>query len=435
MLRHSLVLLSVLLVGTACAAEPTPPKGFTALFNGKDLTGWHGMPHFDPYKLDAMSPEERQKRLAEWTADAKKHWSVVGDELVNDGKGAYLTTDREYGDVELLLEYKTVPLADSGIYLRGTPQIQIWDTTKEGGKWDRGADKGSGGLFNNATGSPGRDPLLHADKPFGEWNSFRILQVGERTTVYLNGKLVVDNARMENFWNRKLPLRRKGPIQLQTHGGEIRWRNVFVREVPSAEANAILGKHGQAGFQDVFNGKDFTGWAGPLENYEIKDGAITCKPKKGGNIFTKAEYGDFAARVEYKLPPGGNNGLAIRYPGKGQPSDVAMCEIQVLDDESPKYKKLDPRQYNGSVYGMIPAQRGYLRPVGEWNFMEVIVVGPKIQVELNGTRIVDGDVSKVTAFMGDKTHPGKDRVTGHFGFCGHSDPVAFRHVRIKAIGR
>jgi hypothetical protein len=429
--RTAICLLALLTV-TAFADDPKPPKGFAALFNGHDLAGWHGMPHFDPYKLDQMTPEDRAKQIEKWTGDAKKHWSVEKGELVNDGKGAYLTTDREYGDVEVLIEYRTVALADSGVYLRATPQVQIWDTTKEGGKWGRGADKGSGGLFNNAKGSPGRDPLVHADKPFGEWNSLRILQVGERTTVYLNGKLVVDHARMENFWNRKLPLRRQGPIQLQTHGGEIRWRNLFVREIPSEEANGILRKHG-GGFHDAFNGKDFAGWAGPLDQYEIKDGAIVCKPKKGGNIYTKEEYADFAARVEYKLPPGGNNGLAIRYPGKGQPSTVGMCEIQILDDDAPKYRKLDPRQYNGSIYGMVPAHRGYLRPAGGWNFLEVTVRGPTIQVELNGTRIVDGDVSKVTEFMGDKEHPGKDRSSGHFGFAGHSDPVAFRLVRLKRL--
>src|SRR5262249_30499300 len=155
-----------------------------------------------------------------------------------------------------------------GIYLRATPQVQIWDYTKEGGKWNLGADKGSGGLWNNSRGAAGKDPLVLADRPFGEWNSFRIIQVGERTTVYLNDKLVVDHARLENFWTRKQPLPRKGPIQLQTHGGEIRWRNIYVREIPPAEANAILRKHGAEGFRSVFNGKDFTGWAGPIGNYE-----------------------------------------------------------------------------------------------------------------------------------------------------------------------
>src|SRR5205807_8770436 len=138
---------------------------------------------------------------------ARSHWRVENGELVNDGKGAYLTTDQEFGDIELLIEYKTVPKADSGIYLRATPQVQIWDTTKEGGKWDRGADKGSGGLYNNSRGAPGKYPLALADRPFGQWNRFRILQVGERVTVHLNGKRVVDHARLENFWDRQRPLR------------------------------------------------------------------------------------------------------------------------------------------------------------------------------------------------------------------------------------
>ena len=280
-----------------------------------------------------------------------------------------------------------------------------------------------------------------ADKPFGEWNKFRILQVGERTTVYLNDKLVVDFIRMENFWTRtkkppvpQLPLRKQWPIQLQTHGGEIRWRNMFIREIPAAEANALLRKHGGDGFREVFNGKDFTGWDGPIDQYEVRDGAIVCKPKKGGNIFTKEEFTDFVARLEYKLPPGGNNGLAIRYPGKGRASTDAMCEVQVLDDtDVKKHGKLDPRQYNGSAYGMVPAHRGYLRPTGEWNFMEVVVKGPKIQVELNGTRILDADLSKVTEFKGNESHPGKDRTSGHFGFAGHNDPVEFRHIQIKPL--
>jgi hypothetical protein len=427
--------LSALLLCTcvATAADPKPPEGFVPLFNGKDLEGWHGMPHFDPYKLAAMNATERTSQIEKWTNDAKQHWSVDKGELVNDGKGAYLTTDKDYGDIELLIEYKTVPKADSGIYLRASPQVQIWDYTKEGGKWDNGADKGSGGLYNNAKDAPGRDPLVLADKPFGQWNSFRIIQVGERTTVYLNGKLVVDNARLENFWARKKALLKSGPIQLQTHGGEIRWRNIFIREIPSSEANALLRKHGNEGFEDVFNGKDFTGWSGPIDNYEVKDGAIVCRPRKGGNIFTTEEYADFMARVEYRLPAGGNNGLAIRYPGKGQPSQDAMCEVQILDDGSPSYAKLDPRQYNGSVYGMIPAQRGFLRPVGEWNFMEVTVRGPTVRVELNGTQILDGDVSKVTEFKDNAPHPGKDLTKGHFGFAGHSDPVAFRNIQIKRL--
>jgi hypothetical protein len=210
---------------------------------------------------------------------------------------------------------------------------------------------------------------------------------------------------------------------------------MFVREIPPTEANEILRSKGSAGFVDVFNGKDFTGWAGPIDQYEVKDGAVVCRPKRGGTIYTKDEYADFVARVEYRLPPAGNNGLAIRYPGHGDTAYVGMCEIQVLDDTSPKYVKLDPRQYNGSAYGMVPARRGYLRPVGEWNFEEATIQGPTIKVELNGTLILDTDLSTVTQYMGNNQHPGKDRSSGHFGFAGHNDPVAFRHIQIKNLDK
>ena len=422
-----------LAVGPSVATAADPPAGFRRLFNDQDLSGWHGMGHFDPYKLEALPAEEREKKLAADTEDAKKHWRVENGELINDGHGAYLTTDEVFGDFEFHIEYKTVALADSGIYLRATPQVQIWDYTKAGGKWDRGADLGSGGLFNNTRGAPGRDPLVRADKAFGEWNAFRIKIVGERVTVHLNDRLVVDRARLENFWQRDKALLRRGSIQLQTHGGEIRWRNLFLREIPAEEANAYLRDCRGDGYRDLFNGKDLDGWDGSVADYEVKDGTIVCRPGKGGVLFTKERFTDFAFQAEYRMPKAGNNGLAIRYPGEGRASYVGMCEIQLLDDEDPKYAKLDPRQYTGAVYGMAAPQRGYNRPLGDWNFIEVEVRGPKIVVELNGTRIVSSDVSQITSFMNDLPHPGKDLPGGAVGFAGHRDPVAFRSVRIKPL--
>jgi hypothetical protein len=413
-------------------ADSVPPPGFTALFNGEDLTGWHGLGHFDPRALWSMSPEQRAKKREADMAQFKAHWRVENGELVNDGQGPYATTDREFGDIEFLIDYKTVAKADSGIYLRATPQVQIWDYTREGGKWGIGADKGSGGLWNNSRGSPGKDPLVLADKPFGEWNHLRILQVGSRTTIYLNDKLVVNNAIMENYWDRTKPLFPRGPIQLQTHGGEIRWRNIFLREIPPEEANRLLRGRDE-GFQPVFNGRDFNGWAGPVQNYEVRDGAIVCKEHKGGTIYTEEEYSDFVVRLEFKLPPGGNNGLAIRFPGRGDTAYVGMCELQVLDDSARQYARLDPRQSHGSAYGMVGAHRGYLRPVGQWNYQQVTVVGSTIKVELNGTVILDADLSKVTEYMGNRPHPGKNNPSGHFGFAGHSDPVMFRNIAIKRL--
>jgi hypothetical protein len=224
-----------------------------------------------------------------------------------------------------------------------------------------------------------------------------------------------------------------GPVQLQTHGGEIRWKNIFVREIPAEEANKILASKGNEGFKPLFDGKSLDGWKGAIESYEVADGAIRCKPGKGGVLHTPDEYSDFVARVEFRLPPGGNNGLAIRYPGEGDTAYVGMCELQVLDNDAEKYAKLDKRQFHGSAYGMAAAARGFQRPIGEWNFQEVTVNGSNVKVELNGSVILDTDLSKVTEFMADRPHPGKDRTTGYFGFAGHSDPVEFRNVSIKPL--
>jgi hypothetical protein len=233
----STALVCLLLISAVRGAEPTPPEGFRAIFNGRDLSGWYGL---NPHSSAKLEGEKREANLQQQREEFPQHWRVENGELVNVGTGPYATTEEDFGDIELLLEYKTVAKADSGIYLRGTPQVQIWDTTKEGGKWDRNADKGSGGLFNNAKGAAGQLPLVHADKPFGDWNSFRIRQIGDRTWVWLNDKLVVDGAVMENYWDREQPLPAKGPIMLQTHGGEIRWRNIFVREIGADEAEKLL---------------------------------------------------------------------------------------------------------------------------------------------------------------------------------------------------
>ena len=192
------------------ADEPVPPEGFRAIFNGKDLTGWHGL---NPHQAVKLSGEKREANLKQQREEFAKHWRVENGELVNDGHGPYANTDEEFGDIEFLIQYKTVPKADSGIYLRGTPQVQIWDWHQVFNPKNptRRPHLGSGGLFNNTPDTPGRDPLVLADKPFGEWNQFRIRQIGSRTWVWLNDKLVVDGRIMENYWDRSKPSARQGP--------------------------------------------------------------------------------------------------------------------------------------------------------------------------------------------------------------------------------
>jgi acetyl esterase/lipase len=224
------------------SADPVPPKGFRAIFNGNDLNGWYGL---DPHSSEKLSGEKRDANLRQQRQDFAKHWTVNGGELINNGEGPYATTEESFGDIELFIEYKTVAGADSGIYLRGCPQVQIWDKNQvyDPKNADRKPHLGSGGLFNNKPKTLGRDPIMVADLDFGKWNQMKIRQVGARTWVTLNNKVVVDGAVLENFWDPSRPVPEKGPIMLQTHGGEIRWRNIFVREIPESESRRIAKEH------------------------------------------------------------------------------------------------------------------------------------------------------------------------------------------------
>ena len=238
---------------------------------------------------------------------------------------------------------------------------------------------------------------------------------------------------MENYFDRAGSLFAKGPILLQTHGGEIRWRHIYHRTIESEEANKILASYDKESYTPLFDGSSLKGWKGATDNYEVVDKAIQCQAGKGGVLFTDKMYKNFVAKVEIQLPAGGNNGLAIRYPGEGDPAYTGMCELQVLDNDAAQYATLDPRQYHGSAYGMAAAARGFHRPVGQWNYQVVTVEGSKIKVELNGTQILNTDLSTVTELMANSPHPGKDRTEGYFGFAGHGDPVRFRNVQIKEL--
>lgn len=297
-----------------------------------------------------------------------------------------------------------------------------------------GADKGSGALWNNKKHE--RFPPEVADESVGEWNRMFIRMVGSYVTVKLNGKKVVDNVVMENYYNPEIPVYMRGPIYLQTHGAETRFRNVFVREIAVKEANRRLSKigDGDQGFEPIFNGKDLSGWTGAVDDVEVKDGAMQCKPGRHGNVFTEGTYDNFVVRFEFKLPPGGNNGLAIRAPISNDDLAYIGMELQVLDDSAPKYADLHEYQFHGSLYGLAPAARGYLRPVGEWNYQEVTVEGDRVNARLNGFEILNVDLDEARQKPVDgKEHPGAFRTTGHLGFCGHRDPVAFRNIRVKRL--
>lgn len=243
-MTKSILALLLVLATLFCRADvpvkPTnlsPPEGFIALFNGKDLTGWRGRQQtYSPYVEAKLSPDERAKKLADWKIDLAKHWSVdaVKREIVSDGKGVYLATEKDYGDFEMWVDWLMVSHnGDSGVYLRSFPQVQIWDPENPN-EQKNGAGKGSGGLWNNNADNPGKWPLVKADRPIGEWNTLHIKIIGSKVWVWLNDKQTVDGQILDNYFDRTKPISATGPIELQTHGSEIRFRNIYLREIPTA---------------------------------------------------------------------------------------------------------------------------------------------------------------------------------------------------------
>jgi hypothetical protein len=211
-----------------------PPAGFVSLFDGKDLSGWRGRePNYSPYEQAKLTPEELATKQAAWNAERDQHWrvDVAKGEIVSDGNSPHLATVKDYGDFELYVDWLMVsPNGDSGIYLRSYPQVQIWDPNNPR-EVRNGAPKGSGALWNNNADNPGKWPLVKADKPVGEWNTFHIRMVGQKVWVWFNDQLTVDGQILDNYFDRAQPVLPTGPIELQTHGSEIRFRNIFIKEL------------------------------------------------------------------------------------------------------------------------------------------------------------------------------------------------------------
>jgi HEAT repeat protein len=411
--------------------ENSQEGGYVAIFNGKNLWGWKGLVE-NPVVRAKMTKDELSKAQAKANDELGNNWKVENGALIFTGKGKNLCTEKAYGDFEIYVDWKLYPgdEPDAGIYLRGTPQVQIWDTARV----KVGAQVGSGGLYNNKINAS--KPLKVADLKLGYWNTFHIKMIGERVTVYLNGELVVNNVIMENYWDRKQPVFSVGEIELQAHGSKVAYRDIYVKELERTEPFQLSKEEEADGFEVLFDGTNMHRWTGNTTDYVVEEGNMVIYPSKsfGGNLYTKDEFGNFVFRFEFQLTPGANNGLGIRTPMEGDAAYVGM-ELQILDNDAPIYKKLKDYQYHGSVYGIIPALRGYLKPLGEWNYQEVIANGDDIKITLNGTVILEGNLREASKDgpKDKKSHPGIFNEKGHIAFLGHGSVVKFRNIRIRRL--
>ncbi len=389
-----------------------PPTGFVSLFNGQNLHGWKGLVE-NPEKRAEMSPEALKDAQAAADQLMREHWQVKDGVLVFDGHGSHLCTIRDYRDFDLLVDWKIEAEGDSGIYLRGSPQVQIWDPAK----WP----EGSGGLYNNKQNVS--KPLVCADNPIGEWNQFRIRMIGEKVWVYLNDQLVVDEVTLENYWNREQPIYDYGQLELQSHGSTLWFKNVYVQEIPPGE-----------GWQPLFNGEDLTGWeqvGGDKLGWGAEDGVLYTTGVEGaGWLSTAQQYGDFALELEFRVPPGGNSGVFIRAPREGNPA-FEGSEVQVLDDYADQYAELKPWQFCGSVYATVAPAKRVTLPAEHWQKMRIRAEGNHVQVWLNCVPIIDADLSEHLDKA--KDHPGLKRQEGYIGFQNHGSRLDYRNIRIREL--
>jgi len=363
-----------------------------------------------------------------------------------------------------MLDYRIEAGGDSGIYLRGTPQVQIWDPGQN--------PVGSGGLYNNQQHA--KDPLTPADKPVGQWNTLFIRMAGKRVTVRLNDVLVVDDVVMENYWEPDRPIYPTGPIELQKHDTPLWFRNVSIRELPGVTgpdsgsdaartaaadtAVAHMREHGHAsvdhatpppagsavrtappepadGWEALFNGKDLTGWTCNPGSWEVEDGVLTRKG--GGDIWTAERFGDFILDLEFKLDKETNSGVFLRTGSIKEWLHTAI-EVQVLDSHG----KATPDLHDcGSIYDCLAPSKNAVKPPGEWNRYVITCRGPRIQVELNGQPIIDMDLDRWTeAHKNPDGTPNKFNTAykdmpreGHIGLQDHGKPIWYRNIRIKRL--
>ena len=394
-----------------------PPKGYVSLFNGKDLTGWKGLVG-NPESRAAMSQEELAEAQAAADEAMRAHWNVEENGLLLfDGQGSHLCTGQDYEDFDMIVDWKIEHLGDSGVYLRGSPQVQIWDPAQ----WPQG----SGGLYNNKTHPS--NPLVFADNPTEKWNQFRITMVGENVSVWLNNKLVVDDTPLENYWDetRQKPIYDSEQIELQAHGSRVWFNNVYIKELPRGE-----------GWVDLFNGKDLSGWeqvGGETQGWAAEDGILYTTGVEGaGWLSTTEEYGDFELSLEFRVPVNGNSGVFIRAPREGNPA-FEGSEIQVLDDYGSEYTTLEPYQYTGSVYATVAPSRRVTRPAGEWQKMYIRAEGQQVTVKVNGKETINANLDEHLDKAAD--HPGLKRSSGYIGLQNHGSRLDYRNIRIRKLGQ
>ena len=414
----------------AADGRETAPQGFVELFNGRDLTGWKGALKEGGFNTPgvrrAASPEkmrEVQKRADELMVE---HWHVRDGALFFDGlPGGYsLATAKDYGNFELMADWRLLRThGDSGFYLRGLPQVQIWDPNTWGGL-------GSGGIYNNKKALS--NALSCEDRPIGDWNRCRMRMVGDRLTVWLNGVKIVDDVQYEYSRKPGVPIPLIERIELQCHGDPVEFRNIFIRELPEDPADIPDPAKATRGVQINLLAEGMDGWVATdpkaRMGWSLEGGVLSnntgLDPKKTGrggagttHLQTKrTDFFDFDFSCDVLVPKGCNSGVYLR----------GRYEIQVKDSYGRK-----PDCHNmGALYDLITPSVAAEKPAGEWQHIDLTLYKRHLTVKLNGVKIIENKpIAGVTplAINADEMSPGPILLQGD-----HSN-ASFRNMVLTPI--
>ena len=406
----------------------TAPEGYASLFNGRDLAGWRGITREEDFYLPptrrAMMPEKRWQLQAKADEEMRKYWHVRDGVLFFDGGGNSIAAEKYYGNYEVVADWRLLRVfGDSGFYLRGMPQVQIWDPRMWNGL-------GSACLWNNPT-----EPfaaLECADRPIGSWNRCRMRIIGDRVWVWLNGVKTVDGIRLENSRNPGQGIPLVDNFELQCHGDPVEFRNIFLKELPEAAedipdpAAAVRGeridllKDGLASWK-ASDPKLTMGWSvkdGVLSNYVTADPEKNSRGGSGGtHLVTKREdFFDFDLSYDVLVPAKCNSGVYLR----------GRYEIQVCDS----YGRKTDCHNMAALYDLLTPTAAAEKPAGEWQHVDLTLYKRHLTVTLNGVRIIDNQpVGGVTPGALD----GNEFVAGPILLQGDHSNASFRNMILTKI--
>ena len=380
------------------AGKKPTPEGFEPMFVGENFDGWQGAIREEDSKSPgwrrALAPDVFRQKQAKADESMHKHWSWRDGAVFFDGGkgGTSIATKRDYRNFEMLVDWRLLRVyGDSGFYLRGMSQVQIWDPNSWGGQ-------GSGGLWNNE--NVFSSAMSRQDRLIGDWNTFRMRMVGDRISVWFNDVLIVDAVPMENCWNYNWPIPMLDNIQLQCHGDPIEFRNLFIRELPedladvSCPANAI-----RSGEKIDLLAKGIDGWRGEggtsVSGWGVQNGVLTQSGPSTRICSERDDFLDFDLSYDVNVPSGCSAGVFLR----------GIYEVKASDS----YGKAPNVQSMGALNALIAPSSSAERKAGEWQHIDLTIYKRRLTIRLNGELIVDNKpIAGVTpcALHWDETKPG-----------------------------